>query len=319
MLREINIQSYHLVINNRRGSVAPETPAYHAFNHAILAIRLPDDLTDPSLIATARDPVLGRLLFFDPTDVLTPFGQIKGQLQANYGLLVGPNGGELVELPQQPSAMDGIQRTANFALDPAGGLKGEIRETRLGDRAWSERWRLRSVTTDKDRIKPIETLLAGSLTNFNITHASIIDLQRNDLPFGLNYGFESSAYAKNAGELLLLRPRVLGTKSQNFLETKEPRKFPVEFEGPARDTDRFEITIPAGYTVDDVPDPVDAEYTFASYHSKTEIEGSLIRYTRTFEVKELSVPINRAEELRQFYRSIAKDERSTVVLKRVNQ
>jgi hypothetical protein len=93
----------------------------------------------------------------------------------------------------------------------------------------------------------------------------------------------------------------------------------VEFEGPAQDTDRFEITIPAGYTVHDVPDPVDAEYTFASYHSKTEIEGSLIRYTRTFEVKQLTVPINRAKELRQFYRSIAKDERSTVLLKRVSQ
>lgn len=319
MLREINVQSYHLVINNRRGSVTPETPAYHAFNHAILAIRLPDNVTDPSLIATVRDPVLGQILFFDPTDAMTPFGQIKGQLQANYGLLVGPNGGELVQLPQQPSTMDGIQRTGNFALDPAGGLKGEVQETRLGDRAWSERWRLQSVTADKDRIKPIETLLADSLTNFNITHASIVNLQRSDLPFGFNYGFESSTYAKNAGNLLLLRPRVLGNKSRNFLETKEPRKFPVEFEGPARDTDHFEITVPPGYTVDDVPDPVDAEYSFASYHSKTEIEGSLIRYTRTLEVKELTVPINRVEDLRQFYRTVAKDERSTVVLKRVDR
>jgi hypothetical protein len=319
MLREINIQSYHLVINNHRGSVTPETPAYHAFNHVILAIRLPDDLRDPSLIATIQDPILGRILFFDPTDAITPFGQIKGELQANYGLLVGPNGGELIQLPQQPSTMDGIQRIAKFALDPAGGLKGEVQETRLGDRAWSERWRLRSVTTDKDRIKPIETLLADSLTNFNITHASIINLQRNDLPFGFKYGFESITYAKNAGNLLLLRPRVLGIKSQDFLETKEPRKFPVEFEGPARDTDNFEITIPPGYTVDDVPDPVDAEYSFASYHSKTEIEGSLIRYTRTYEVKELAVPTDRAEDLKQFYRTVAKDERSTVVLKRVDQ
>lgn len=145
------------------------------------------------------------------------------------------------------------------------------------------------------------------------------NLQRNDLPFGFAYGFESSTYAKNAGNLLLLRPRVLGIKSRDFLETKEPRKYPVEFEGPGRDTDNFEITIPPGYTVDDLPEPVDTEYSFASYHSKTEVDGNSIRYTRTLEVKELTVPINRAEELKQFYRIIAKDERSTLVLKRVDR
>ena len=93
------------------------------------------------------------------------------------------------------------------------------------------------------------------------------------------------------------------------------RKFPIEFRGPARDTDRFEITIPAGYVVDDVPPPVDADYGFASYHSKTEVKGNVINYQRTFEVKELSVPVSRADDLKKFYRIISSDERNTVVLK----
>jgi hypothetical protein len=104
-------------------------------------------------------------------------------------------------------------------------------------------------------------------------------------------------------------------KAQGFLETKEPRKFPVEFEGPSRDTDKFEITIPPGYEVDDLPPAVDADYSFASYHSKTEVKGNVIGYTRTFEVKELSVPVDQTEELRKFYRIIAGDERNNVVLK----
>jgi hypothetical protein len=99
------------------------------------------------------------------------------------------------------------------------------------------------------------------------------------------------------------------------LETKDPRKFPVEFEGPVRDTDKFEITIPPGYEVDDLPPAVDADYSFASYHSKTEVKGNVIGYTRTFEVKELSVPADKADDLKRFYRTIATDERNTVVLK----
>ncbi|MDQ1388293.1 MAG: hypothetical protein QOF56_1747, partial [Acidobacteriaceae bacterium] len=120
---------------------------------------------------------------------------------------------------------------------------------------------------------------------------------------------------KSAGGLLLVRPRVIGSKGFGFLETKEPRNFPIELEEPARDTDTFEITIPAGYTVDDLPPPVDADYSFASYHAKTVVKGNVVGYTRTFEVKELSVPLDKAEDLRKFYRIIAGDERNTVVLK----
>jgi transglutaminase-like putative cysteine protease len=315
MLQEIGVESYFVVINSRRGVVTRDMPAHDGFNHVITAIKLPDGVAGTALIATMQHPKLGKILFFDPTDELTPFGQIRGDLQDNYALLVTPDGGELIGLPQQSSAMNSIQRTATLTLDPSGTLRGDVKEVRLGDRASSERWRLRTISNDQDRIKPIESLLAGSLSSFRITKATLINLSFADQPFGFNYSFESERYAKNAGGLLLLRPRVLGVKAQGLLETKEPRKFPVEFEGPVRDTDKFEITIPPGYEVDDLPPPVDADYSFASYHSKIEVKGNVIGYTRTFEVKELSVPVDKAEDLRKFYRTIAGDERNTVVLK----
>jgi len=56
-----------------------------------------------------------------------------------------------------------------------------------------------------------------------------------------------------------------------------------------------------------------------AYHSKTEVVGRVLRYTRTFEIKDLSVPVSKAEQLRDFYRIIASDERNSAVLKRVPQ
>src|SRR5271167_1548388 len=142
MLHEIGVDSFYVVLNAERGAVTSDTPPYvGAFNHAILAIRLPEGVSDPSLIAIRQDPKLGKLLFFDPTNELTPFGQIGGYLQANYGLLVTPDGGELVELPMQPSAMNSVQRVGKLTLDANGTLKGEVQESRLGDRASSERSR----------------------------------------------------------------------------------------------------------------------------------------------------------------------------------
>jgi len=317
MLREIGVESFHVPINTERGAVTRETPAHEAFNHVIVAVKLPDGLNDASLVATMQLPKVGRILFFDPTDDVTPFGQIIGALQANYGLVVTPDGGELVALPQQPANMNSIERTGKLTLDATGTLRGDVKEVRMGGRAWAERWALRSATKDTDRIKPIETLLANSLSSFRITRATVANLQRTDQPFGFDYTFESDNYAKNAGGLLLVRPRVLGNKAYGFLETKEPRRFAIELEEPTRDTDTFEIKIPTGYGVDDLPPPVDADYSFASYHSKTEVTEDVIRYTRTFEVKELSVPVDRAEELKRFYRIINGDERNTVVLKAV--
>jgi hypothetical protein len=315
MLHEIGVESYHVPINTERGSITPDVPAYQGFDHVIIAIKLPDDVNDKSLTAIYQHPKLGRLLFFDPTNELTPFGQIGGYLQDNFGLLVSSDGGELVKLPHQAAEMNGITRTAKLSLENDGTLKGEVTEFRVGDRAWSQRWALRTVTKESDRIKPIENLLAGSLSSYRITKASLVNLEVTDLPFGYKYSFQSDSYAKTAGNLILVRPRVMGSKSRAILETKDPRVFPIEFEGPVRDSDSFEIVLPPGYEVDDVPPPVDADYSFASYHSKTEVKGNVIAYTRTFEVKELSVPPSKADDLKKFYRIIASDERNTAVLK----
>lgn len=320
MLSQIGVESYYVIINSERGTVSKQTPANgFAFDHAVLAIKLPAGVSDPSLIATVQHPRLGTLLYFDPTSELTPFGEIGGYLQANYGLLVTPQGGELVELPQEAATMNSIARTGKFTLDAAGTLQGQISEMRMGDRARGERLRLHSVTNSKDRIKPIEDLLSGSLSLYQITKASLINLDYTDRPFGFDYSFDAPNYAKSVGGLLLVRPRVVGVKAEGFLETKDQRKFPIEFSAPVHDTDSFDIAIPQGFVVDDVPPPVDVDDGFASYHAKTVIEGNSIHYSRAFEVKELSVPVARADELKTLYRMINSDERNTVVLKQQGQ
>src|SRR5258708_36385269 len=195
MLHEIGIDSYYVVINSERGSVTPETPAHMGgFDHAIIAIKLPEGVTDWCLVATMTPPKLGKILFFDPTDELTPFGQLNGALQANYGLLVTPDGGELVELPKLPSAMNGIRRSAKLSLSATGTVSGEVQQTRVGDGARPQRWALRTVARDADRIKPIETLLSHSLATFQITKASVGNLQLTDQPFVYNYSVVAQNY-----------------------------------------------------------------------------------------------------------------------------
>jgi hypothetical protein len=315
MLQQVGIESHYLDINTERGVISPETPAMRLFDHVILAIRIPEGTDDPSLMTVFTHPKLGKLLIFDPTDEFTPFGQLRGELQASYGLLVTPEGGELIKVPQFAAGLNGVTRKASMKLDGQGNLIGTFHESRMGDAAAEERARMKFVLVDKDRIKVIEEILSQSLANFAVTKASLTSLQDTHQPFQMDYSIAAQRYAKTAGELLLVRPRLIGIKGSGLLETKEPRQLPVIFDGPRRDTDSFEITMPAGFEVDDLPPAVDLDYGFASYHSKTEVAGNVLKYSRTFEIKELSVPLAKTDDLKKFYRIIASDERNTAVLK----
>jgi uncharacterized protein DUF3857/transglutaminase superfamily protein len=316
MLHEIGVESFYISINTVRGGATPDRPPTEEwFNHEILAIRLPDDVKDPSLVAIFDHPKLGRLLIFDPTDEWTPFGYLRGELQANYGLLVTGDGGELIKLPQLPASLNGVVRTAKLILSSTGTLSGDFIEQRNGDFGTQQRAALKSVSKDADRIKFLESLISHSLPAFQLTKATLLNLNQVDRPFGYQYSLVALNYAKSAGNLLLVRPRVLGFNSSDLLETKEPRKYPVEFDGPFKNSDAIEISIPPGYEVDDLPPPVNADFSFASYHSKTEVSGTALKYTRTFEVKKLSVPLSKVDDLKKLYRIIAGDERNTAVLK----
>ena len=315
MLKEIGVESYYAIINTERGAVSASTPPNLQFNHAILAIVLPAG-EGADLPAQMLSPKWGRVLFFDPTDSLTPFGALRGELQANFALLVGQDGGELVQLPQLLPELSGVTRTATMELDDEGTLKGKVNEVHRGGHAAQQRAQLRAAAIDTDRIKPIERLAGASLSNFQVIKASVLNLHAEALPFEWHYTLEVAHYSKTAGDLLLLRPRLLGNEAAAFLETPGARVQAVEFDEPERDIDTVEIQLPVGYVVDELPPATNIEDGFASYHSKTEFSGRTLKYTRTLEIKELSVPPAKAEELKLFYRKIAEDERNSAVLKR---
>ena len=56
-----------------------------------------------------------------------------------------------------------------------------------------------------------------------------------------------------------------------------------------------------------------------SWVETVEANGNVLRYTRTLEVKEPSVPLSKVNELKNLYRAIAGDERNTAVLKSSQQ
>lgn len=315
MLHEIGIDSFYVLVNTRRGVIAPDDPPGLNFNHVILAIPLPADVQDSDLLAIVTLPKYGRLLLFDPTSTLTPLGYLPSLEQANYGMLAAADGGELIRMPLLPAFTNRLGRAAHLTLSADGSIAGSVEEIRQGNLAETIRSQLLAAQ-GADRAKVIESLLGSTLPNFRLTRASVGNLDAYDKMFVLNYEFVIPNYAQSAGDLLLVRPRVLGEKASTILEEKE-RKYGIEFETATLQTDLFDLTVPAGYVPDELPPPVKIDYDFASYSSKVEMIGAnVLRFTRSYQVKDVMIPPARLGDLKKFFHQILADEANTAVFKK---
>jgi hypothetical protein len=312
MLHEAGIESHYLAVNTSRGEVGPGTPSMY-FDHMILAIAVPKGDSSENL-ATVVNTKSGKYLIFDPTDQYTPVGQIHYDLQGSYALLVTDGGGELILIPVLPPIDNQIKRVAHLKLQPDGSLLGEVQETRTGEHAWVSRAQLLN-THGNEREKALERFLGGFLTGFSLEKSEAENLDHNDQDLILKYKFSARSYAKNAGPLLLVRPRVLGALEFQWM-TDKPRKFPIEFAAASHETDVFEIELPAGFAVDEIPDPVKMDVGFAHYESKTEVQGQVLRYSRDYTVNQLQIPTTEEAQLKRLFSTIYSDERNSAVLKK---
>jgi hypothetical protein len=313
MLKGAGIDSYYVVAQTDRGIVQPQFASIASFNHVILAIHLPADVPIGNLYATVHDPELGNLLFFDPTDEYTPLGYLPDVEQDNDVLLVAADGGRLVHLPLLPPATNRLMRTGKFTLSPTGDISGQVQEVRWGGPAVDSRAQYLE-TAPKDRAKVIDQFLGAFLDNFQLQEASVGNLTEFSDSFTLEYRFAAPNYAKEAGDLIILRPRILGGKTSGIL-AESTRKYPVEFPETTLQTDEFEFTLPPGYTVDELPPPVTIDCGYISYQSKTAIDGNIVRYTRTYQINKVIVPVSAISDLRNALGAIVADERSSVILK----
>jgi hypothetical protein len=100
-----------------------------------------------------------------------------------------------------------------------------------------------------------------------------------------------------------------------FSEQK-PRKYPIEFREATRQDDMFDITLPAGYVLDNVPPVVQAECPYGTYHSEVTVSDGVLHYHRTYELKDVEVPTEKLPEIKNFLRQIAADQEASALLRR---
>ena len=312
MLNAVGVRSTWVLVDTHRGFIDPKLPSIEG-NHAIAAIELPAGYSDPDLHAVVTARSGKRYLIFDPTDTYTPIGLLRFALQGSYGILVAGNDSQVIQLPTIAPDADQLDRVASFALNADGTLKGNVTETRSGDVATHYR-RLYTEDSEKDQRQAMERRLQQDLTNFTIDSSTAKNARAMNQNVVLEYSLTANGYAQPSGDLLLVRPRVVGEHARPYND--KPRTVPIDLGETGTWKDRIDVTLPAGYIVDDLPAAVNLDLGFASYKSDVKADGDVLHYSREYVVRQLDLAPDKSADVSKLMAVINSDENSSAVLKK---
>ena len=112
----------------------------------------------------------------------------------------------------------------------------------------------------------------------------------------------------------MVRPRVLGSE---YLETDhKPRTVPINLRQTLQIKDDYDIELPPGFGVDEIPDPIKLDMGFAEYQSSSVVKDNVLHYSRTYTVRAVTLPADKYGDLQKLAGVIAADEQSRAVLKK---
>lgn len=312
MLSTVGVHSALVMVDSRRGVIDPDAPSIVG-NHMIAAIEIPAGYTSSKLRSVVTAKSGRRYLIFDPTWEKTAFGQLEHNLQGGYGILMEGSSSQVIQFPLLAPELNTIRRSASFHIQPDGTLKGTVTEKRFGD--LSEDRRTVFTTGDaKQRSEYMDHILDQDFTTFAISDVKVEDAQSLNKDITTTYSLTAGGFARTIGPLLMLRPRVLGT--EGLRADLKKRVVPIDLLQTMQSHDEYDIELPPGYAVDELPLPVKLDLGFAAYESASEVKGNILHYSRTYTVRQVTLPAEKYGELQTLAGVIANDEQSRAALKK---
>ncbi|HXC72170.1 MAG TPA: DUF3857 domain-containing protein [Pyrinomonadaceae bacterium] len=283
-------------------------PSPGQFNHCIIAVKVSEQTQANTII---QHPTLGRLLIFDATDDQTPLGDLPWYLQGSLALVNSKSETELVRMPATPPEMNHLESIATLELTPAGAIGGQIQQLANGQTAVGFRTIFRKMSN------PEFTGLIERWLTEGATAARLSKLEPSDNGaegrFTLNVEFSANAYGQiMQGRLMVFKPAVVSRREALAL-TAAKRTLPVVLRASSY-SETVNVQLPAGFTVDEVPDAVKIETPFGSYVTSYEVKDNKLVFKRKLSQQATTIAASDYEVVRKFYESIRAAENAPVVL-----
>ncbi|HEU5236863.1 MAG TPA: hypothetical protein VFU37_06965 [Pyrinomonadaceae bacterium] len=160
----------------------------------------------------------------------------------------------------------------------------------------------------------IEGWISAGATSAKVNKVVPAD-DTSDGRFNLDVDFMAQSYGQlMQGRLLVFKPAIVSRRDWLAL-TASKRKTPVVLTANAY-SETVNLKLPAGFAVDEVPDPVKLDTSFGSYVTSYEVKGEELLFTRKLVQRAATIPVEQYNSVRTFFEKIRAAEQSPVVLAR---
>ena len=307
MLKAAGIQSYLVAIySGDRTYVKKEWASPWQFNHMILAIQISDATKASTVISTSA----GRLLLFDPTDDLTPVGDLPFHEQGSYALICAGDKGDLVQMPVIAPEANVMSQTVQATLDPTGKLTASVVFQSDGQTARNER--LKHDASPEHYKAEMERYL-----NFYAKGAAISRIEAHDTfeenKFSSSLDFESASYGQiMQNRLLVFNPSVIVPPARHFPVERE-RNEPIVLNGRLYQK-HVSLKLPDGFTVDEMPTPFKAESPFAKFSIAYRQEAGQLIVEEELRTESVTLPASEYVKVKKFFDNVYGANNQSAVL-----
>src|SRR5262249_51195696 len=127
--------------------------------------------------------------------------------------------------------------------------------------------------------------------------------------FALDVAFSAPNYGQlMRNTLLVFKPAVVSRRESLSL-TEQKRKHPVVLQSNAY-SETVRVKLPAGFEVDEMPDPVKIETPFGAYATNYEVKDGQLIFTRKLVEHAATIPPEQYASVRSFFERIRAAENS---------
>jgi hypothetical protein len=251
-------------------------------------------------------------LLFDPTDPITPVGEIPDDEQGAFALVVAGNRGDLVRTPKGSAEEGRIESTVTGVIGNLGRLDATIERRYFGQSGVTLRGieLYEGAPELKKRFERSFSRRIPGAVLASIKSEPVIPERH----VALNVGIAADSFAQRQGRLLIVRPGLLTSGGEYYFPAEE-RSGPVLLAGDVRQ-DSIRVRIPEGYTVDERPRNVKLESPYGTLETSWSVRDGEIQMEERFEIRETLAPASEYPKIREFFELVGGAHTAPLVLVR---
>ncbi|MBE7640961.1 DUF3857 domain-containing protein [Salegentibacter sp. BLCTC] len=264
LLESQGIPSYYTVVyGGDKNNIDPEFASMQG-NHVILNL-----------------PLAEEDIWLECTSQTNPFNYLGDFTDDRKVLKITEDGGEIISTPNYATAANLRESFVEIQLDESGGFLAEITRKNHGI-PYGDIYSIESLKNDHQKIYYRENW--GHLRELQFDKIAF-ENDRDSIVFTEKLKIKGAKLAMQAGNRLLVPVNFLKAKTFN-LPRNESRKHPLVIERGKTYKDHFQFTLPAGFKVESIPEPI----TIENEYGKLIMETSIVEEDETkLDVKRILV------------------------------